>query len=210
MAKLGKALISIVQVKDGEPKPMYFQWSKSETIFAPKDTNLWFKGSSLIFFGGKAIGNIPYQSDWISDWSKVAKAKTDKYRFLWCKLTEDSEPFLFTGYSGLGTGFLLTADRSTYIINKRLGSSMATTVTLTLSEGMYSPDSLVWTLNDSEISPTKVSETESVYDSHPVYGDLLAGCHQGRSVLWRSGHRQCIGDSHAHSEGRDIVLFLHR
>ena len=163
MAKLGKALISIVQVKDGEPKPMYFQWSKSETIFAPKDTNLWFKGSSLIFFGGKAIGNIPYQSDWISDWSKVAKAKTDKYRFLWCKLTEDSEPFLFTGYSGLGTGFLLTADRSTYIINKRLGSSMATTVTLTLSEGMYSPDSLVWTLNDSEISPTKVSETESVY-----------------------------------------------
>ena len=163
MAKLGKALISIVQIKDGEPKPMYFQWSKSETIFAPKDTNLWFKGSSLILFGGKAIGNIPYQSDWISDWSKVAEAKTDKYRFLWCKLTEDSEPFLFTGYSGLGTGFLLTADRSTYIINKRLGSSMATTVTLTLSEGMYSPDSLVWTLNDSEISPTKVSETESVY-----------------------------------------------
>ena len=163
MAKLGKALISIVQVKDGEPKPMYFQWSKSETVFAPKDSNLWLKGSSFIFFGGAMIGNIPYKSEWITDWTKVAAAKTNKYKYLWCKLTEDSEPFLFTGYSGLGGAFLLTVDRTDYVINKRMGSSATTIITLTVSEGTYSPDYLVWTLNGETITPTQVADDENVY-----------------------------------------------
>ena len=163
MAKLGKALISIVQVKDGEPKPMYFQWSKSETVFAPKDSNLWLKGSSFIFFGGAMIGNIPYKSEWITDWTKVAAAKTSKYKYLWCKLTEDSEPFLFTGYSGLGGAFLLTVDRTDYVINKRMGSSATTIITLTVSEGTYSPDYLVWTLNGETITPTQVADGENVY-----------------------------------------------
>ena len=98
MAKLGKAQITLAK---SDPKPMYFQWSKSETVFTPKDTAFWITGSSFIFYGGGMIGTIPYQADWITDWTKVAAAKTDVYKYLWCKLTEDSEPFLFTGYSGL-------------------------------------------------------------------------------------------------------------
>ncbi len=161
MAILGKANITIAQVRDGEPRPMYFQWSKSERIFAPKDSNFWIKGSAFIFSGGSLLGNIPYQSGWISDWSEVADAKSEKYRHLWCKLTTTSEPFLFTGYTGQ-KAFTLTSDRATYIINRRLGM-MSTLVTLTVGGGSYNPDSLTWTLNGEAFTPTQSETDSSVY-----------------------------------------------
>ncbi len=98
MAKLGKAQITLAK---SDPKPMFFQWSKSETIFTPQDTSFWITGSSFIFYSAGMVGTIPYKANWITDWTKVAAAKTDVYKYLWCKLTENSEPFLFTGYSGL-------------------------------------------------------------------------------------------------------------
>ena len=106
-----EATITLAKAKQASSKPMYFAWSKNETIFTPKDSNFWILGSSFIFMNKGMIGNIPYQSDWIDDRAKVMKYKTKEYKYLWCKLEEDSEPFLFTGETG-ETGTYLSFDVS--------------------------------------------------------------------------------------------------
>ena len=106
-----EATITLAKAKQASSKPMYFAWSKSETIFTPKDSNFWILGSSFIFMNEGMIGNIPYQSDWTDDRTKVMKYKTKEYKYLWCKLEEDSEPFLFTGETG-ETGTYLSFDVS--------------------------------------------------------------------------------------------------
>ena len=95
------------QGEAGKAQTFYYQWSKSEEVFTPQDARFWLKGTGFIHFGSSMIGSLPYKSGWITDATKVAEGKTDEYPYLWCKLSEDSEPFLFSGYTG-GTATTVT------------------------------------------------------------------------------------------------------
>lgn len=86
----------------GEPATLYFQWSKSETIFAPRDSNFWIKGESYIYFNDSLLGNIPLSASWLNNWKEIEEAKDKEYKYLWCKIDRDSTPFLFTGSTGNG------------------------------------------------------------------------------------------------------------
>lgn len=98
------------QGEAGKAQTFYYQWSKSEEVFTPQDARFWIKGTGFIHFGSSMIGSLPYKSGWITDATKVAEGKTDEYPYLWCKLSEDSEPFLFSGYTG-GTATTVTIYR---------------------------------------------------------------------------------------------------
>ena len=93
-------VISIAKAKQSKPTTLYFAWSKSETIFSPESSNFWIMGTSFIYFNNSLIGNIPFTSTWVSNWSEIESRKTEEYCYLWCKTSESGTPFLFTGATG--------------------------------------------------------------------------------------------------------------
>ena len=93
-------VITLAKAKQSKSATLYFAWSKSESIFTPKDSNFWIMGTSFIFFNNSLMGNIPFTSSWVDNWEEIQSAKTDEYCYLWCKTSEDGTPFLFTGATG--------------------------------------------------------------------------------------------------------------
>lgn len=92
-------VISLVKAKAGKDAILYFAWSKSESEFLPCDSNFFMWGSVFGFFGGKMMGSLPLQQ-WSTNREKLEQLKDDEYCYLWAKLTESGEPFLFTGKTG--------------------------------------------------------------------------------------------------------------
>ena len=92
--------ISLAKAKQSKPTELWFAWSKSESIFTPKDSNFWIVGTSFIYFNNSLIGNIPFTNSWVNNWAEIEAAKTEEYCYLWCKTSESGTPFLFTGATG--------------------------------------------------------------------------------------------------------------
>ena len=92
--------ISLAKAKQSKPTELWFAWSKSESVFTPRDSNFWIMGGSFIYYNSSLMGNIPFTSNWLSNWAEIEAAKTEEYCYLWCKTSESGTPFLFTGESG--------------------------------------------------------------------------------------------------------------
>ncbi len=97
-------VISVIKNKQGKSLTLWFSWSSSETEYKPANASAWVCSNSFIHYNGSLVGDfssngygdVPYKTTWLQNWAEVQAARTDEYRYLWCKTSEDGTPFLFT------------------------------------------------------------------------------------------------------------------
>lgn len=95
---------------------LYYIWSSSETELKPRSRGFWRLGGKWMLYGGRAVGDFLAQ-DWEKNWTEVMNERSETYRYLWAKVGEDGEPFLFQGVSA--ADFSVIVSPSSYTINPR-------------------------------------------------------------------------------------------
>lgn len=95
---------------------LYYIWSSSETELKPRSRGFWRLGGKWMLYGGRAVGDFLAQ-DWEKSWTDVLNERSETYRYLWAKVGEDGEPFLFQGVSA--ADFSVIVSPSSYTINPR-------------------------------------------------------------------------------------------
>ena len=107
---------SIRGPKGNDAPSLYYIWSSSETEFKPRSRGFWRLGGKWMLYGGRAVGDFLAQ-DWEKNWTEVMNERSETYRYLWAKVGEDGEPFLFQGVSA--ADFSVIVSPSSYTINPR-------------------------------------------------------------------------------------------
>ncbi len=95
--------VTVMKVTQIKSQTLWFAWSKSDTEFNPTDSSFWVSTTSFIQYNGQMVGELnsngagdtPYTQIFFSNWNEIQAARTEEYRFLWCKTEEDGEPFFF-------------------------------------------------------------------------------------------------------------------
>lgn len=95
---------------------LYYIWSSSETELKPRSRGFWRLGGKWMLYGGRAVGDFLAQ-DWEKNWTEVMNERSETYRYLWAKVGENGEPFLFQGVSA--ADFSVIVSPSSYTINPR-------------------------------------------------------------------------------------------
>ena len=107
---------SIRGPKGNDAPSLYYIWSSSETELKPRSRGFWRLGGKWMLYGGRAVGDFLAQ-DWEKNWTEVMNERSETYRYLWAKVGEDGEPFLFQGVSA--ADFSVIVSPSSYTINPR-------------------------------------------------------------------------------------------
>lgn len=114
-------------------KNLKYIWSSSDTEVVTQKSSYWKFAGKWMMYGRGLIGDI-HEKDWLDTWDKVMQERTDEYCYLWAKVGDDGQPFLFQGVSPMD--FSVVFSPSAYIINPRELSGKQITITLTRLNGI--------------------------------------------------------------------------
>lgn len=114
-------------------KNLKYIWSSSDTEVVTQKASYWKFAGKWMMYGSGLIGDV-HEKDWLDTWDKVMQERTDEYCYLWAKVGDDGQPFLFQGISPMD--FSVVFSPSAYIINPRELSGKQIKITLTRLNGI--------------------------------------------------------------------------
>ena len=114
-------------------KNLKYIWSSSDTEVVAQKPSYWKFAGKWMMYGRGLIGDI-HEKDWLDTWDKVMQERTYEYCYLWAKVGDDGQPFLFQGVSPMD--FSVVFSPGAYIINPRELSGKQITITLTRLNGI--------------------------------------------------------------------------